>query len=126
MRINNQLTLTASRRLLGASRKSFRRLSVGRALAYRCVGRADKARPHGVLPTPTSTWNVIGTLIGTLVFHVAPLPFQLPAPLLPITRRQFRLGGGGRREAESGETGRDFDGWGGWLEDHRDHGFLHG
>src|SRR5262245_57820869 len=38
----------------------------------------------------------------------------------------LRLGGGGCREAESSEASRDFDVWGGWLEDRHDHGFLHG
>ena len=80
------------------------------------------ARPRDVLPMPTS----LRTSVGALVFHVAPLPFQLPAPLLPITRRRLRLASVGRREAVGGETGRDFDGWGRWREDHRDHGFLHG
>jgi hypothetical protein len=79
------------------------------------------ARPCGVLDAHF-TWNVS----WTLVFHVPPLPFQLPALLLAVARRQFRLGGGSRREAEGSETGRDFDVWGGWLEDRRDHGFLHG
>src|SRR5689334_14962371 len=86
-----------------------------------CVGRAGMARPCGVLDAHF-TWNVS----WTLVFHVPPLPFQLPALLLAVARRQFRLGGGSHREAEGSETGRDFDVRGGWLEDLRDHGFLHG
>src|SRR5437016_2981699 len=80
------------------------------------LARAASCRRSG-LPTLTSP----GT---TLVFHVAALPFQLPAPLLAVTRRQVGLGG--RRELEGGEASRDFDGRGRWREDHRNHGFLHG
>src|SRR5262245_11151093 len=75
------------------------------------------ARPYGVLGCP-------------LRLDVSPRCCVAAIPAASAAPRghspTLRLGGGGCREAESSEASRDFDVWGGWLEDRHDHGFLHG